>query len=241
MIEKPKKNKPNLPKKQLVLISLIFLFHLIGIISSLWRPKKDADFHLTFHLLRFFSWWSVHTSILTILAVILIQWKRKKNPSYFSQLLTLVAAVYNLVIFVFISSYFLLGKISSLGTLLDLQLFTWHFVAPLLVILYFYFHARIDKLIKSKGKLIMTLSLALTWPIFYFFYVFILAKINNKPTGSLSPYMKKYPYFIFEWIVERRWDILIINFLIASLTFISLCSFMLWTKNICDKKLKKLT
>lgn len=73
MLKKPKKNKPNLPKKRLVLISLAYLFHLIGIISSLLRPKKDAAFHLTFHLLRFFSWWSVHTSILTILAVILIQ------------------------------------------------------------------------------------------------------------------------------------------------------------------------
>jgi len=238
MLEKHKKNKPNLSKKQLVLISLFYLFHLIGIISSLLRPKKDADFHLTFHLLRFFSWWSVHTSILTILAVILTQWKRKKSPSYFSQLLTLVAAVYNLVILVFISSYFLLGKINSLGFLLNLQLFAWHFVAPLLVILYFYFYARIDKL---KAKLIMTLSLAPISPIVYFFYVFTLAKINNKPTGSLSPYMKKYPYFIFEWIVERRWNILIINFLIASLVFISLCFFMLWTKNICDKKFKKLT
>lgn len=237
MLEKEKKINPTLPKKQLVLISLIFLFHLIGIISSLLRPKKDADFHLTFHLLRFFSWWSVHTSILTILAVILIQWKRKKNPSYFSQLLTLVATVYNLVIFVFILSYFLLGKIISLGFWLNLQLFTWHFVAPLLVILYFYFYARIDKL---KAKLIMTLSLAPISPIVYFFYVFILAKINNKPTGSLSPYMKKYPYFIFEWIVERRWDILIINFLIATFIFISLCFLAVWTKNICDKKVKKL-
>lgn len=227
-------------RKKIFLLSFIYLFHLIGIISSLLRPKKGETFHLTFHLLRFFSWWSVHTSILTILAVILTQWKRKKSPAYFSQLLTLVATTYNLVIFVFISSYFLLGKINSLGFLLNLQLFTWHFLAPLLTILFFYFYAQIDKLIKSKAKSIMTLSLALTWPIFYFFYVFTLAKINNKPTGSLSPYMKKYPYYIFEWIVERRWHILIANFLIASLIFISLCLLMIWTKNLWDKKVKKL-
>jgi len=227
-------------RKKIFLLSFIYLFHLIGIISSLLRPKKSEIFHLTFHLLRFFSWWSVHTSILTILAVILIQWKRKKNPAYFPQLLTLVATIYNLVTFVFILSYFLAGKIISDGIWLDLQLFTWHFVAPLLTISYFYFYARIDQLIKSTAKLIMTLSLALTWPIFYFFYVFILAKINNKPTGSLSPYMKKYPYYIFEWITERSWYILVANFLIASLIFISLCALVLWTKNLWDKKVKKL-
>lgn len=224
-----------LQKKKNILLSFIFSFHLLGIISSLLRPKKGVDLHLTFHLLRFFSWWSVHTSILTILAIILIQWK-KTSSSYFSQLLTLVATVYNLVILVFISSYFLLGKINSLGFLLDLQLFTWHFVAPLLTILYFYFYAQIDKLKSKLWRLIMTLSLAPISPIIYFFYVFILAKINNKPTGSLSPYMKKYPYFIFEWIVERRWYVLIVNFLIASLVFIFLCLLMIWTKTIYDKR-----
>lgn len=227
MLKKGKKN---------ILLSFIFSFHLLGIISSLLRPKRGKFPHLTFHFLRFFSWWSVHASILTVLAVILIWWERKKNPSYFSQLLTLVATIYNLVIFVFISSYFLAGKINSCGFWLNLQLFSWHFAAPLLVILYFYFYARIDKL---KAKLIMTLSLAPISPIFYFFYVFILAKINNKPTGSLSPYMKKYPYYIFEWIVGRRWYWLTINFLIACLVFLSICYLMIWTKLTLDKKLKK--
>ena len=54
------------------LIVLASLLHLSGIISSLLRSKREASFHLTFHLLRFFSWWSVHASILTILATILI-------------------------------------------------------------------------------------------------------------------------------------------------------------------------
>jgi len=223
-------------KRKNILLSLIFSLHLLGVISSLFRPKRGREFHLGFHFLRFFSWWSVHASILAILAIILIWWENKKNPSYFSQLLVLVATIYNLVIFAFILSYFLLGKINSCGFWLDLQLFSWHFAAPLLIILYFYLYARIDKL---KAKLIRTLLFALISPIFYFFYVFTLAKINNRPTGSLSPYMRKYPYYIFEWIVDRKWNILIVNFMIAAFAFISLCLLMVWTKLIYDKKLKK--
>lgn len=229
-----KTTKFSLPKK--VLISLIFSFHSLGIVSSLLRPKRGVELSLPRHLLRFFSWWSVHASILTILAIILIRREDKKTSSYFSQLLIFIATIYNLVIFVFISSYFLAGKIISCGVWLDLQLFTWHFIAPLLTIFYFYFYARIDKL---KAKLIRTLLFALISPIFYFFYIFTLAKINNKPTGSLSPYMKKYPYYIFEWIVDRKWNILIINFLIASFVFISLCLLIIWTKIACNKKLNK--
>src|ERR1700722_13287085 len=161
-----KKSKFSFAKKQF-LISLTFVLHLIGIISSLLRAKREVEFNLAFHLLRFFSWWSVHASILTILAAILIWRERKKTSSYFSQFLIFVAVIYNLVTFCFISSHFLLGKLKSYGILLDLQLFGWHFAAPLLTILYFYFYARIDKL---REKLIKTLSFALIPPVFYFFY-----------------------------------------------------------------------
>jgi hypothetical protein len=241
MLEKLKKNKSNLSKKkQFFLIFLSFSFHLIGIISSLLRPKRDADLHLTFHFLRFFSWWSVHASILTILVATILICKKKITPaSYFSQLLILVATVYNLVTFGFISSYFLIGKIKSYGVLLDLQLFTWHFAAPLLIILYFYFFARIDKLKEKLWKILMTLSLALIFPILYFLYAFILAKVHRgNPEGSLFPYMEQYPYHIFEWIIERRWYFIITNVLISSLVFIFLCVLVLWTKNILDKKLE---
>jgi hypothetical protein len=52
-------------------------------------------------LLRFFSWWSVHTSILTVWATIIIFKERKKPVSYFSQLITFLAVVYNLITFFF--------------------------------------------------------------------------------------------------------------------------------------------
>ena len=243
MSEKLKNNKSNLSRKQFFLIFLAFSFHLIGIISSLFRPKRDVDFHLTFHLLRFFSWWSVHSSILTILAAAILIYKKKITPtSYFSQLLILVTTVYNLVTFGFISAYFLTGKIKSYGFCLDLQLFTWHFAAPFLLILYFYFFARIDKLKEKLWKILMTLSLALIFPIFYFLYAFILAKVHrSNPEGSLFPYMEQYPYYIFEWIIERKWYFIITNLLASSLVFIFLCCLTLLTKNILDKKLKKLT
>jgi len=238
MPEKLKEGKSGgLSKKAITLIFFAFSFHLVGIISSLLRPKKDVPFDLRYHLLRFFSWWSVHASLLTILAAILIWRERKTASSYFSQLLIFVAAIYNLVTFCFISSHFLIGKLKSYGVLLDLQLFGWHFVAPFLTILYFYFYARINKL---REKLIKTFSFSLIFPVFYFFYAFILAKIHGgNSEGSLFPYMEKYPYYIFEWIADREWNLLIINFLIAILVFFSLCSLIIWTKLILDKKLKK--
>jgi hypothetical protein len=236
MSEKIKKDKSNLTKKQFFLIFLTFSFHLLGIISSLLRAKREVPFHFPFHFLRFFSWWSVHASILATLAVILIWREGKTTSSYFTQFLILIATIYNLVTFGFILTHFLIGALKSYGFYLDLQLFTWHFVAPLLTIFYFYFYARIDKL---RKKLVKTLLFALISPVFYFFYAFALAKINDGPTSSLFPYMEKYPYSIFEWIVEGRGYWVIINFLIASFVFISLYSLMIWTKNLWNKKRSK--
>jgi len=234
MLGKLKKSKFNLSKKQLYLIFPIFSFHLIGIISSLLRPKSGVEISLPLHLLRFFSWWSVHASILTILAVILIWRERKTTSPYFLQILVLVATLYNLVTLCFISAYFLTGKIKSYGFWLDLQLSSWHFVAPFLTIFYFYFYAQIDKL---KEKLVKTLLLTLIFPFFYFFYTFTLAKIHRGDSkSSLFPYMEKYPYFIFEWITERKWYWLIINLLIASFILTLLCFLIILTKAIYDNR-----
>jgi len=83
--------------KKIVLISLVFSLHLLGIIVAFFRT--DIPFH--YHLLRFFSWWSVHTSILTVLAAVMIFRERKKVSSYFSQFITFLATMYNLITFVF--------------------------------------------------------------------------------------------------------------------------------------------
>jgi hypothetical protein len=230
---KHNKKKVNLTKKWF-LISLATLLHLLGIFSSLLRAKKGVPFHLSFHLLRFFSWWSVHTSILTILATIVIWWERKKTPSYFSQLLIFVATIYNLTTFGFLLTHFLIGALKSYGFCLDLLLFGWHFAAPFLTIYYFYSCAPIDLL---RKKIVKTFLLSFIFPVFYFFYVWILAKINVGETSSLFPYMEKYPYDIFKWIAEREWVLFITNFLIASLACFSLFGLITWTKIIYDKKI----
>jgi hypothetical protein len=94
-------------KKSLFIISLAFLLHAVGVVVAFFRT--DIPFH--FHLLRFFSWWSVHTSILTVLAAVLIfrerkhnslpEEERKKTFSYFTQFITLLATMYNLITFFF--------------------------------------------------------------------------------------------------------------------------------------------
>jgi hypothetical protein len=40
-------------------------------------------------------------------------------------------------------------------------------------------------------------------------------------------------------IAERKWNLFIVNFFAAVLVFFSLCSLIIWTKSVYDKKLKK--
>lgn len=232
--------KLGLSKKEMFIISLTFLLHLLGILVALFR--FDTTFH--FHLLRFLSWWSVHTSIFTVLAVVLIfrgkrhnSFSKKKNPfSYFTQFITLLATMYNLITFFFWVYCLVSPKLSvewEKSLLFNCQSVSWHLIAPFLTIFYFYFYARVDQL---RKKLVKTLSLSPIAPVLYFFYVWTLGKLNYGLTSSLFPHLPKYPYFIFEWIVEVRWNWFIINFLIALFTFISLCSFMIWTKIIYDRR-----
>ena len=219
--------------KKTFLLSFLFSLHLLGIIVAFFRT--DIPFH--YHLLRFFSWWSVHTSVFAVLAVIMIFREReKKVSSYFSQFITFLATMYNLVTFGFWSYCLFFADVKwEKSALLNCQSFTWHFIAPLLTIFYFYLYARIEKL---REKLTKTSLLCFITPVFYFFYVWILAKINVGETSSLFPHLEKYPYFIFEWIAERKWNWFIINFLIAFFTFIFLCFLIIWTKLNYDKKQK---
>ncbi|MCE8163722.1 MAG: hypothetical protein I3273_07190 [Candidatus Moeniiplasma glomeromycotorum] len=236
------KNSPKLTyqKKELLIISLALLLHGVGILVAFFR----FDIRFDFNLLRFFSWWSVHTSILSVLAAILIfRENRKKNSSYFTQFIILLATLYNLITFFFWIYCLFSPKLSvewEKSLLFNCQLVSWHLIAPLLTLFYFFFYARIDQLRKKIIKTLLFIPIA---PIFYFFYVWTLAKLNYGITSSLFPHLPKYPYFIFEWIAEVRWNWFIINFLIALLTFISLCSFVIWIKIIIsdwkNKTLKK--
>jgi hypothetical protein len=60
-------DKNSSKQKGFKLIILATLFHFCGVgVFFFAGGKKVDDFNLFIHLLRFFSWWSVHTSILTI-------------------------------------------------------------------------------------------------------------------------------------------------------------------------------
>jgi len=81
--------------------------------------------------------------------------------------------------------------------LTNLQLISWHFIAPILALYYYYFFAQIEELRKKLAK---TFFFTLVFPILYFFFVYFLScffdlEIKNNLTYHL---VKKYPYFIFE-------------------------------------------
>ncbi|MCE8163734.1 MAG: hypothetical protein I3273_05730 [Candidatus Moeniiplasma glomeromycotorum] len=222
------------------LIILSALLHFFGVVVTFFvGGKKVTNFNFFLHLFRFFSWWSVHTSILTIWAAIILfkERKIKKTTSYFSQVITFLATIYNLItLFFWLYCLFFLkeGVKWEESWFLNCQSVIWHLIAPFLALLYFYFSARINLL---KEKILKTLSFAIISPIFYFFYVYILAKIHH-PTSSLFPYIEKYPYSIFELIADRKWIFFILNFLAACLVYFSICYSVIWTKSICDKKRK---
>jgi len=230
------KIKKFLAPKRFKLLTFAALLHFLGIFIALfWGGKNVAKdkFNLFFHLLRFFSWWSVHTSILTIWTAILIWKERKKSPSHFSQFIAFLATIYNLITFFFwVYCLFFLDVKWEKCLFLNIWSISWHLIAPLLTIFYFYLYVKVNWLNKRLAK---TLSLAFLSPIFYFFYVYILAKINYGESSSLFPYMEKYPYRIFECLAERRWNIFIFNFFLACLVYLIISGLIIWTKNKLNK------
>jgi len=56
-------------KKKLVILPTLFL-HSLGLLVAFFQRKNQLPFHLPFHLLRFFTWWSVHSSILAAFALV---------------------------------------------------------------------------------------------------------------------------------------------------------------------------
>ncbi|MCE8162724.1 MAG: hypothetical protein I3273_01875 [Candidatus Moeniiplasma glomeromycotorum] len=228
------KKKRNLLPAGLKLIVLAALLHFFGVLVTFFAGgKKVVNFNLILHLLRFFSWWSVHTSILTIWAAILVFREREKSVSYFSQFITFLAVIYNLITFFFwIYCLFFLSVGWENSWFLNIQSVLWHVAAPLATLVYFYFYAWVVEL---SRKLVKTLLFAFISPLFYFFYVWILAKINVGASSSLFPYIEKYPYRIFELIVEREWNWFIVNSLASCLVYFLICCLIIWTKWLGEK------
>ena len=63
-------------KKKFTILPSLFL-HLLGLLVAFFQRKNQ----LPFHLLRFFSWWSVHASLLAIFALMALLWEEKKQKT----------------------------------------------------------------------------------------------------------------------------------------------------------------
>jgi uncharacterized membrane protein len=73
MLEKLKKTKLNLSKKQLFVISLTFLLHSLGVLVAYFQTENnELPFSPHFQVIRLFTWWSVHASVLAIITLIMI-------------------------------------------------------------------------------------------------------------------------------------------------------------------------
>ena len=141
-------------KNKKVIIGLTFSLHLLGILVAFFKTKNNLPFDLSFHLLRFFTWWSVHTSLLTIFALVALLWEEKtRKISWLSQFILLSAALFNLVTFLFCFVQLLCGVLEWKKSLfLNFNSLTWHFAAPPLTLFCFYFWGKINLLKKNLTK-----------------------------------------------------------------------------------------
>jgi hypothetical protein len=127
--------------KKRIIIGLTFLFHLLGILVAFFKTQNNLPFHLSFHLLRFFTWWSVHSSILALLAaIIIVREEKKKTSSWLSQFIPFLSVIFNLTTFLFCLFHLFFGAFLKRehSFLLNLNSILWHLVAPLLTIYCFY-------------------------------------------------------------------------------------------------------
>ena len=220
MLEKTKKTKFNLSKKQLFLISLTFLLHSLGVLAAYFQTENnELPFSPYFQVLRLFTWWSVHASILAIITLIMIVWERKKKTtSWISQFIPLLTIIFNLTTFLFCLIHWPFGKLEWTNhTILNIQLISWHFIAPPLIIYCFYSLARVDLL---RKKIARSIFCSFIHPSLYFLYAYIVSIFNHPENGGkVSLYLKKYPYLVFQWIVEREKWLFCLLILAAFLLF----------------------
>ncbi|RHZ35475.1 hypothetical protein GvMRE_IIg407 [endosymbiont GvMRE of Glomus versiforme] len=212
-----------------------FVLHLLGISIAFFQTENnELSFSPYFQVLRLFTWWSVHASILAIITLIVLVWeKNKQTTSWISQFIPFLTAIFNLTTFLFCLIHWPFGKLEWTNhTILNTQLISWHFIAPPLIIYCFYSLARIDLL---RKKIVKSILCSFIHPSLYFLYAYIVS-IFNQPenVGKISLYLKKYPYLVFQWIVEsKKWLFLvwiITAFLIISMIF----ALFFWTKIMYD-------
>ena len=223
-------------KKKLVILLTLF-FHTLGILVAFFERKNQLPFHLLFHSLRFFTWWSVHTSLLTIFALVTLFWEEKtRKTSWLSQFILLSAALFSLVTFLFCFVQLLCGVLEWKKSLfLNFNALTWHFIAPPLTLLCFYSWGKINLLKKNSARSIIG---SWIWPSFYFAYVYLLSCLNNPSSlikSGFNLYLKKYPYQIFQFLAKKPVLLWLVWLPVAFLIIYALFWLLLWTKMVVEK------
>jgi hypothetical protein len=113
-------------------------------------------------------------------------------------------------------------------------LVSWHFIAPPLIIYCFYSFAKVNLL---KKNLVRSILCSFIYPSIYFLYAYIVSLfIKPENGGKISLYLKKYPYLVFQWIVEREKWFFFLLILAAFLIILFLFFLIIWTKTVYDKK-----
>jgi len=223
-------------KKKLIILPTLFL-HSLGLLVAFLQRKNQLPFHLPLHLLRFFTWWSVHSSILAVWALGALLWEeRTRKTSWLSQFILLSAALFNLVTFLFCLIHFFGGVLEWKNSFfLNLNSLTWHFVAPPLTLFCFYFYGKINLL---KKKLVRSMLCSFIWPSLYFTYVYFLSWLNNPHLlrkSKLNLYLKKYPYQVFQFLAQKPVLLWLVWLPVAFLVIYALFYFLLWTKTLIEK------
>jgi len=220
-------------KKKFIIFPTLFLC-LLGLLVAFFERKNQLPFHLPLHLLRFFSWWSVHTSLLSIFALGVLLWEeKKKKTSWLSQFILLSATLFSLVTFLFCFIQLLCGTLKWNNSLfLNLNSFAWHFITPLLTVFCFYSWGKINLL---RKKLTQSILYSFIWPFSYFIYVLFLSWMN-KPSWKISLYLKKYPYQIFQFLARKSILLWLVWLPIALAVIFGLFWLLLGTKMLIEKK-----
>lgn len=232
--------KKNYLSKKFVIISTFFL-HFLGLLVAFFQRKNQLPFHLSLHLLRFFSWWSVHSSLLSVLALMALLWEEKKQKtSWLSQFILLSASLFNLVTFLFCLIHLFGGVLEWKNSFfLNFNSLAWHFVAPPLTIFCFYSWGKIDLL---KKKIVLSMLCSFIWPFLYFFYVCLLSWLN-KPHWKINLYLKKYPYQVFQFLARKAVLLWLVWLPVAVAVVFGLFWLLIGTKMLVEKRklfLKKL-
>ena len=188
-----------------------------------------ADLKKFSYWVWFFTWWSAWTSLLTFLWIIYRLVKKNNNPTYFEQNFDLTTTIANIISGIVFTAGWILnivtggtknlltnvpreGLASLKPILVNFKLFqlsayscwiiynlTWHIIAPLLVVYFFWRFSEVNLL--EKRLKFTTFFATLINPVFWFFYVIFRPIFDFKNSYAFKnfsyDYPKDYPFSFF--------------------------------------------